>query len=580
MKDGQAGHVGQGSQDSHVGQARQSALARRTLLRSAVVVAAGVTAAGAAPGTATAGARRPPAPRISPLWREFTRSPYTHPQIPYVGKAGRRAGATRFPRLPVVADVKKYGARGDGSADDAPAINRALAAAGARGGGTVTVPPGTYRIDDVIRIGHSDVVLRGAGSGRTTLLATRNLTEIIGRYGSRYGGDKSSWSWAGGLIWLCPQERWASLTAAIKAQAWPFEGWTGNKRDEWRTLTAVAPARRGDRTVTVEDPSAVERGQLVLLQLADDTDHSLLQQMAGGGAGPAAYDWPAMTKLTSYVPYEWPVRIVSVRGHRLTLERPLPLDVRPEWDPRLTTLVAPLTNSGVEGLTLEAVETPQSPHLLDKGYNGVAFQCAYDCWADDIVVRHVDNGFGLVAASACTLRRTRVAGRGSHHPYFCREGSHDNLVEDFVIEQRTVPAPAGTQLHGINTEGLSSHNVWSRGRMEMGTFDTHRGMPFASVRTEITVENNGRHGGDAIAGPLYGARFAHWNVTVTNGRAGLVKIDEIAPYSVTAGISEVREFDQIDVPDFTGELHARLEAYGTPEELRPRNLYEAQRDLG
>ncbi|MFJ2651209.1 glycosyl hydrolase family 28-related protein [Streptomyces sp. NPDC087420] len=568
MKDGQAGQDGQG------------ALGRRALLRSAIVVAAGVTATGAGLGTAAAGERRPPAPNTSPLWREFTRSPYTHPQIPYVGKAGRRAGATRFPRLPVVADVKKYGARGDGSVDDAPAINRALAAAGARGGGTVTIPPGTYRIDDVIRIGHSDVVLRGAGSGRTKLLATRNLTEIIGTYGSRYGGDKSSWSWAGGLIWLCPQERWASLTTAIKARDWPFEGWTGNERDEWRPLTALAPARRGDRTVTVEDASALERGQLVLLQLADDTDHSLLQHMAGGGPGPAAYDWPAMTKLTSYVPYEWPVRIVSVRGHKVTLERPLPLDVRPEWDPKFTTLVTPPTNSGVEGLTLEAVETPQSPHLLDKGYNGVTFQCAYDCWADDIVVRHVDNGFGLVAASACTLRRTRVAGRGSHHPYFCREGSHDNLVEDFVIERRTVPVPTGTQLHGINTEGLSSYNVWSRGLMEMGTFDTHRGMPFASVRTEITVENNGRHGGDAIAGPLYGARFAHWNVTVTNGRAGLVKIDEIAPYSVTAGISEVREFDQIDVPDFTGELHARLEAYGKPGELGPRNLYEAQRALG
>jgi hypothetical protein len=172
-----------------------------------------------------------------------------------------------------------------------------------------------------------------------------------------------------------------------------------------------------------------------------------------------------------------------------------------------------------------------------------------------------------------------VEGRGSHHPYFCREGSHDNLVEDFRIAARTVPAPPGTQLHGINVEGLSSHNVWSRGVMEAGTFDTHRGMPFGNVRTEITVENDGRHGGDASAGPLYGARFTHWNVTVTNGRAGLVRIDTIAPYSATVGISEVREFDQIDVPDFAGDLHTRLEAYGAPGAVRPRNLYEAQRKV-
>ncbi|WP_413808771.1 glycoside hydrolase family 55 protein [Streptomyces sp. OE57] len=574
---------------------------RRQLLGGAMGLAAAATllgtgaplltatdaAAAAAPGMpggtrTSGGADTSGGARTSALWREFRAHPYTHPQIPYVGRAGYLGGRTNFPRLPVVADVRAFGARPDGSADAAPAINRAIAAAGRRGGGTVLVPPGTYRVDDVIRLGYDNVVLRGAGSGRTTLHATRNLTELIGPYGSRYGGDKSSWSWAGGLIWICPDARWRSLTDAIRAQAWPFEGWTGNRRDEWHTLTDfAAPARRGDWTVTVEDPSALRRGDRVLLQLTDDDSHSLLAHMAGDVEGAADYVWTDKTKLTSYVPYEWPCRVVAVdrRRRRVTLDRPLPLDARSVWKPRFTTLVRPVTGSGVEGITLDVVETPQSKHLLDKGYNGVALQCAWDCWVDDVTVNNVDNGFLLVAAKACTLRRTRVTGRGSHHPYCCREGSHDNLVEDFVLAQRTVPAPAGTQLHGVNVEGLSSYNVWSRGRMEMGTFDTHRGMPFANVRTEITVDNTGSHGGDASAGPLYGARFAHWNVTVTNQRAGCVKIDDVAPYSATVGISEVRQFGQIDVPDFTGPLHSRIESYGHPEAVHPRNLYEAQRAL-
>ncbi|MET7644646.1 glycosyl hydrolase family 28-related protein [Streptomyces sp. NPDC005426] len=568
-------------------------ISRRGLLGGAVAVAAAAATGTAAGGTAfaasgdmvtgvTATTLAGGRPGPTPIWREFAAAPLTHPQIPFIGRAGYRGGSD-LPRPRTghgfTADVLRYGAEPDGSADAAPAINRAIAAAGRRGGGTVLIPEGTYRIDDIIRIGHSNVVVRGAGSGRTTLYATRNLTEIVGAYGSRYGGDKSSWSWAGGLIWLCPEARWTSLTDAIKAKAWPFEGWTGNRRDAWQTLATVAPARLGDRTITVDDARELKRGALVLLRLADDSAHTLLEHMAGGGPGPEAYYWDDKTKLTSYVPYEWPVRITAVHGRRVTLERPLPLDVRPAWDPRLVTPATPLTGSGVEGLTLEAVETPQSPHLLDKGYNGVAFQCAYDCWADDVTVRHVDNGFGLIGASACTLRRTKVAGRGSHHPYYCREGSHDNLIDDFTIEQRTVPAPSGTQLHGINVEGLSSHNVWSRGVMEMGTFDSHRGMPFANVRTDITVNNNGRHGGDASAGPLFGARFTHWNIRVTNGRAGLMRIDGLAPYSATVGVSEVREFDQTDVPDFTGDLHTRLEAYGTPEAVHPRNLHDAQRAL-
>ncbi|MFH8990619.1 glycosyl hydrolase family 28-related protein [Streptomyces sp. NPDC017940] len=555
---------------------RRTVLGAATAATTATVSAAAASVTAAAAGAAQAATSSPQPPT---LWQEFTRAPYTHPHIPYIARAGARRGARHLSRPRRVFHAHHYGARPDAQSNAAPAINRALAAAGRAGGGTVQLAPGTYRVDDVIRIRHDNVVLRGAGPTRTELLATKNLTELIGPYGSRYGGDKSSWSWAGGLIWLCPSARWDSLTTAIRAGTWPFEGWTGNRRDEWRTLTTLAPAARGSWSARVTDASRLRPGDLVLLRLADDADHTLLEHMAGGGPGARAYTWDDKTKLTSYVPYEWPVRVARLKGRTVTFERPLPLDVRPEWDPRLTTHVRALTGSGVEGLTLAAVETPQSPHLLDRGHNGVTFQCAYDCWAEDVHVRHVDNGFGLVAASACTLRRTSVGGRGAHHPYFCREGSHDNLIEDFRIERRTTPAPAGTQLHGINVEGLSSYNVWSRGDMRTGTFDTHRGMPFANVRTQITVENDGRHGGDASAGPLYGARFTHWNVTVTNERAGLVKLDGIAPYSATVGISRVREFDQIDVPDFSGELDGRIEAYGSPGAVRPRNLYEAQRAL-
>ncbi|NUL24570.1 hypothetical protein HRW17_19640, partial [Streptomyces lunaelactis] len=53
------------------------AITRRTLLGSATAIAA-VGIAG--PGTAVAAAE------TSPLWAEFRRTPYIHPQIPYVGR--------------------------------------------------------------------------------------------------------------------------------------------------------------------------------------------------------------------------------------------------------------------------------------------------------------------------------------------------------------------------------------------------------------------------------------------------------------------------------------------------------------
>ncbi|MFJ8060598.1 glycosyl hydrolase family 28 protein [Streptomyces sp. NPDC096142] len=58
-----------------------------------------------------------------------------------------------------VYEVRDYGAKGDGSANDTPAVNRAITAANAAGGGTVRFPAGTYRSKNTIHM-KSDVTLQ------------------------------------------------------------------------------------------------------------------------------------------------------------------------------------------------------------------------------------------------------------------------------------------------------------------------------------------------------------------------------------------------------------------------------------
>lgn len=67
--------------------------------------------------------------------------------------------------FPTVYDVKYYGAKGDGTTDDAAAINAAITAANAAGGGTVFFPAGDYKTDSQVTL-QSDIELRGDMNAR------------------------------------------------------------------------------------------------------------------------------------------------------------------------------------------------------------------------------------------------------------------------------------------------------------------------------------------------------------------------------------------------------------------------------
>lgn len=73
-----------------------------------------------------------------------------------------------------VFDVRDYGAKGDGNTDDTQAIQKAIEAAAAAGGGKVYVPSGTWVVSDSDGSGNalvlkSNVALTGDGAGETVL---------------------------------------------------------------------------------------------------------------------------------------------------------------------------------------------------------------------------------------------------------------------------------------------------------------------------------------------------------------------------------------------------------------------------
>ncbi|MEV0347039.1 glycosyl hydrolase family 28-related protein [Nonomuraea sp. NPDC050680] len=545
-----------------------------TLSRRALI--GGVAAVPALPlSAAQAESRARQGDTSAALLEEWAAAEGGHPLVPDIARAGYRLGA-RPPRPRVVAKVTDFGARADGTTDCAAAFNAAVRAAGERGGGAVLVPGGTYLLSSPVFMHWSNVVLRGAGRDSTILRFTRTLDD--GYRPARQSNGNSRWSWTGGQIWFIAAERRARSESEDYAGT---EGWLLGD-----TLAEVGAASRGQRTLLVSDTSKLRAGDLVVLECDNPPDATLLMHLAGDIPGTRSYDWPSRApqlvtgsggQYIQYALLQWPVRIEAVLGTRLVrLAQPIRYDLRPGWPARLRALGPTVHDSGVEDLTIRNDVVPMTAHNKHPGSNGVCFQAVHDCWARDVRVENCDLGFGFTTAKSNTLTRVTVGGRSAHHSFACRMQSHDNLVDDFEIEAFTVPVPAGAVHHGLNLEGLSSGNVWRRGTMAEGTFDSHRALPFENARTNITLVNNGRVGGSAASGPLFGARIAHWNVRITGGSPYAVTIADVAPRSLTVGVQGTTGTVSELTPDFTGDLENLLADHGT----RPRvtDLYAAQRD--
>ncbi|HEV2782298.1 MAG TPA: glycosyl hydrolase family 28-related protein [Actinophytocola sp.] len=538
---------------------------RRGFLRVAGGTAAGLAVVGGSGSVAAASDRE-----RARLWREWLAAPDTHPQIPNVSYAGYHRGEDRLPRPPVRANVTRFGAVGDGTTDSTAALNAAIDAVGRSGGGTVLVPAGRYRLTGVVWMHHSNVVLRGDGREHTVLFFDESLDSA---YRPQTRGE---WAWSGGMVWFIPRE----LRAELEQRGFTGnEGWMDN-----RELSAVsAGVPRGTRRIPVADPSAFTAGEHVLLMVDNPTDNTLLAHLAGDVPGTRTYPWETAARrlrpeLSTWVlaenfrHYRTPVQVERVEPDAVVLAQPVRIDLRLGWRPRFATLGPRVEESGIEDLAIEMRQITQRPHHQDPGFNGPNFQAALNCWARRVDLWHSDNGFGLTTAKGITITEVRVGGRARHHSFICRVQSHDMLVDRFEILPATTPVSAGAAYHGINTEGFTSGNVWSNGVMQ-GTFDSHKALPFDSVRTAIRVDNTGGTGGAGDAGPRWGARFCHWNIDVTNGRSHAIRLEEHAPMSAMVGVlGTTGPTDH--ARDLSGPLGSVVES--PEEDVLPTNLYESQ----
>jgi hypothetical protein len=400
-------------------------------------------------------------------------------QVPDFSYAGYWSGERPIPTIDAKggANVRHFGAVGDGHHDDSDAFLQAIASLT---NGVVFVPPGRYKITRILEIRKSNIVLRGAGTHQSTLFFPIPLNDIRPNWGATTEGKRTSnYSWSGGFVWL--------------------EGNFGNRE----LASVAAAARRGGKTLTLSSTAGLRKGQQVQIEVRDDDAKSLSVHLYSDDPGNTAKLNGTRASLVS--------RIAHIDGNKITLERSLRFDIRAAWKPQVLSFEPTVTESGIEDLHFEFPPVPYNGHFTELGLNPIALRSVANCWVRNVRFTNLDSG-PFVTGMFNTLtglvyESSRKAAKGDligHHGLYL--SGDDNLFTNFHIRMKFI--------HDLSVSHCAG-NVISNGDGTDLSFDHHTRTPYENLYTNIDAGAGTRlwaSGGGAALGRNCAARGTFWNI--------------------------------------------------------------------
>lgn len=424
-------------------------------------------------------------PGISALWGTHGELWRPTGRLPDYSFAGYRSGRAALPELPIVANVKDFGALGDGVADDTAAFESALDAVKAGG---ILIPRGRYRITRPITIRKPGVVLKGEDRDESILLAGH----VPGDCAAPNQGPPN-----------CAPYQAAAMLQIV-----------GELRGA-RLAGVVADARRGERRLQLSSAHSIRPGQFVRLRMKNPADNSLGCHLyaAAGCLNAERRRWYSGRIV------DWAVAVERVDGDTVTLVRPLRLDVRGHWSPEIWSFEPSVQESGIENVTVQFSGAPYAGHNREQGHYAVFIRDAYNCWIRGVTIIDGDRGIevrgGYNTIEAVTLRtRARapkstanVFATGHYGLSAAGPRSQDNLFVDSRLETVFV--------HNLSVASFANGNVFSRITSPRAHLDHHGGGPYENLFTEIDLTENAvdlfKSGGNRADEPN-GPRTTLWNV--------------------------------------------------------------------
>lgn len=276
-----------------------------------------------------------------------------------------------------------YGAKGDGMMDDSAAIQAAIQAAKAAGGGAVIFPPGQYVVTSRLLVDADNIVLRGSGIGTSTLFFPKPLAQVDAVPPPELPPNEdnviSPYSWHEGFITIGTGDMSTQPGFVLLA-------------------TVMNDAPRGATQLQVDSPGNVTVGDYVMVTMSSPPGSSAVSASLYSNMTTAAeiaglqglqYAWRFPSRcvhsqvpgsfLCYYCKALWPqaickhkgsfmysilqCRVVAVGDTYIELERQLPVDIYAAWTAQIRAFVPTVQQSGIEDLTINFAWTHSNPHL-------------------------------------------------------------------------------------------------------------------------------------------------------------------------------------------------------------------------
>lgn len=467
-------------------------------------------------------------------------------RLPDFSHAGYRAGERPLPVVSAAGSVSvlDHGADPTGAADSTAAIQAALDAAGAAGGGVVWVPAGDYRVQGVLTVTAPGVVLAGEGADASRLSFT--ATGL---------GDRAPLQFSGVL-------------------------------DPGPGHALAADASAGDLRVRLVDTAGLSPGDPVGLGMVI-TDAFIADHGMDG-----FWTFSQGQRRTIFQR-----TVVSVDADTVTLDVPLRYALRTRDAADLRVERGHLTECGVVDLGVSTAVGTDAAWSVDRNH-ALGFERVSDCFVRGVESwpglvgdgeHHLQSGGLIVSASRrvtvadTTLERAQNRGPGGNGYLFELRQSDEVLVRDSVgrggrhnFIQNWDFGTTGCVFLRTTSEGGQAWPSQSGGGVTTGLSEFHHALAMANLVDDSVAED----GWGAVNRLMWSSGAGHtatqgvfWNVrgggqlaSLQWGRGYVIGTEGLAVRTTVSGVYDSAGTAPEDW----------VEGLDAGADLEPRSLYEDQ----